>query len=283
MRYNDTFIDETPVPDYASRLRLDGRVVVVLGAGQGIGRQVAHAAAAAGATVCCGDLAEARATRVAEEVGGVAWTGDVTRREEVQRLFDELEETTTGVTDVVDIVGDATWAALLDVEDEDWDRQFALNLRHAFYAMQIGARTMAAGGRSGAMAFVASPDGAIASPLHAPYGAAKAGLISLVQTGAIELAPLGIRVNAIGPGSALTAGHPRSAQSITQYESIIPLGRMQDATDMASVLLFLLSDLARNITGQMLFVDGGLSVKPPLPRDAKSIAAMLNGSADAPR
>lgn len=281
MRYDDSFIDETPVPDYQSRLRLDGRAVVVVGAGQGIGRQVAHAVASAGAAVCCADRAEGRAKQVAEETGGMAWVGDVTRREGVEALFADARSRLGRVTDVVDIVGDATWGALLDVSDDEWDAQFALNLRHALYAVQVGGRIMAESRQEGTLAFVASPDGIGSSPRHAAYGAAKAGLISLVKTAAIELAPDRIRVNAIAPGSAVTAGHKRTPESIAQYEGLIPLGRMQDATDMAGVLLFLLSDLARNITGQTLVIDGGLSTKPALPRDQASIAAMLAGSAPA--
>jgi NAD(P)-dependent dehydrogenase (short-subunit alcohol dehydrogenase family) len=281
VRYDDRFIDETPVPDYQARLRLDGRGIVVIGAGQGIGRQVAHAVAGAGATVCCADMARGRAERVAQETGGVPWVGDVTNREEMEHLFESACSGLGRVTDVVDIVGDATWGALLDVPDEEWDAQFALNLRHVLYAVQIGGRILAEGGQEGTLAFVASPDGMGSSPRHAAYGAAKAGLISLVKTAAIELAPNRIRVNAIAPGSAVTAGHQRSPESIAQYEGLIPLGRMQDATDMAGVLLFLLSDLGRNVTGQTLVIDGGLSTKPALPRDEATIAAMLAGSAPA--
>lgn len=273
------FVDDTPVPDYASLLRLDGRVVVVIGGGQGIGRQTAHAVATLGATVCCTDIDDRRAQQVASEVGGMAWTGDITDRREVERLFREVERELGPVQAVADIVGAATWTRLVDIEDDDWHGQFRINLDQAFYVVQVAGRAMGRSGLGGSLAFVASPDGVTGSAFHASYGAAKAGLISLVKTASLELAPLGIRVNAISPGSAVTAGHPRKAESIAQYEEIIPLGRMQDATDMASGLLFLLSDLARNVSGQVLLIDGATSAKSLLPRDEKSLAWVLKPSA----
>lgn len=272
---DEAFLDETPVPDYASWLRLDGRVVVVIGGGQGIGRQTTHAAAALGATVCCTDIDDRRASRVAAEVGGMAWTGDITDRREVERLFTEVESQLGPVHAVADIVGAATWTRLVDIEDEDWHDQFRINLDQAFYVVQVAGRAMARTGIGGSMAFVASPDGITGSAFHASYGAAKAALISLVKTASLELAQFGIRVNAISPGSAVTAGHPRAGESIAQYEEIIPLGRMQDATDMAAGLIFLLSDLARNISGQVLLIDGATSAKSLLPRDEKSLAWVL--------
>jgi NAD(P)-dependent dehydrogenase (short-subunit alcohol dehydrogenase family) len=270
-----SFVDTTPVPDYASWLRLDGRVVVVIGGGQGIGRQMSHAAASVGARVCCTDIDEERAKRVAAEVGGMPWVGDVTRRSEVERLFAEVEDELGPPEAVADIVGAATWHRLVEIDDEEWDGQFRINLTQAFYVVQVAGLAMARHGRGGVLAFVASPDGITGSAFHAAYGAAKAGLISLVKTASLELAPFGIRVNAISPGSAVTAGHPRSAETIAQYEGIIPMGRMQDATDMAAGMLFLLSDLARNISGQTLLIDGATSAKSLLPRDEKSLAWLL--------
>jgi NAD(P)-dependent dehydrogenase (short-subunit alcohol dehydrogenase family) len=95
------------------------------------------------------------------------------------------------VTDVVDIVGDASWGALLDLPDAEWDAEFGLNLRHALYAVQIGGRAMTDGGQEGTLAFVASSDVIGSSPRHAAYGAAKAGLISLVIRRSLSWRPIG--------------------------------------------------------------------------------------------
>ena len=97
--------DDTPVPDYQSMLRLDGRRFVLIGAGQGIGRQAAHTLSGAGARVLCVDVDEGLAQDIAEEVGGVPWSGDATNRDEVERMFADATAALGGVDGVVDIVG----------------------------------------------------------------------------------------------------------------------------------------------------------------------------------
>jgi len=263
-------------PDYNARGRLDGRRVMVIGGGMGIGHQTCLAVSDAGAQVFCVDIIAERAAAVAEQVGGFAGIGDARQRSDVERMFAEAQAAFGApVTDVVDVIGDASWAPLLAVDDETWLEQFRINLSHALFVMQIASRLWVENGINGSMAFVASPDGMGSSALHAPYGAAKAGLINLVKTAALEFAQHGIRVNAIAPDAAVTPGHPRSPESIAAYEAIIPLGRMQDDTDMAGVLRWLLTDLARSVTGQTILVDGGLSVISRLPRDLKSVASMI--------
>ena len=130
--------DDTPVPDYQSMLRLDGRRFVLIGAGQGIGRQAAHALSGAGTRVLCVDVDEGLAQDIAEEVGGVPWSGDATNRDEVERMFADATAALGGVDGVVDIVGIARFIELPDVTDDDWEWFFSMNLRHAFLAMQIG-------------------------------------------------------------------------------------------------------------------------------------------------
>ena len=270
-------------PDYNARSRLDGHRVVIVGGGMGLGHQTALAVADAGASVVCVDIIAERAAAVAAQVGGFAWSGDARRREDVERMLADAEAAFGApVTDVVDIVGDAAWAPLLEMDDSIWQGQFQVNLDHAFFVIQTAARNWIGNGQRGTLAFVASPDGMGSSALHAAYGAAKAGLINLVKTAALELGPHGIRVNAIAPDAAVTPGHPRPPESIAAYEAIIPLGRMQDDTDMAGVLRWLLSDLARSVTGQTILVDGGLSVISRLPRDRKSIETMI-GRVGAPQ
>jgi NAD(P)-dependent dehydrogenase (short-subunit alcohol dehydrogenase family) len=270
-----TSLDDSDVPDYAGALRLDGRGMVVIGAGQGIGRQTSHALAAAGAKVFCIDNDEARAEAVAREVGGVAGVGDATRREDMQRLFDEALDALGRIDGLADIIGLPIYGPLLDLDDAAWDRQQDLTLRQAYYAAQIGARAIiksAVGG--GSMVFIASLSGLTSAPHHASYGAAKAGLISLVRSAANEFARYKIRVNAVAPGVIWT---PRVSAAMdpdnrAQAERGIPLRRLGQPSDIASGVLFFMSGLASYVTGQTLAVDGGASVtypvamKPPAPK-----------------
>jgi NAD(P)-dependent dehydrogenase (short-subunit alcohol dehydrogenase family) len=258
--------DLTPVPDYGARLRLDGRRFVVLGGGQGIGRQATHALANAGARVACVDLEADRAEQVAGEVGGVAVTGDATSRDGATRIYDEAVGALGGVDGMVDIIGMARYAGLVDISDEDWDWHFDIVLRHAYLAMQLYGRALSDGG-GGAMVFVASVSGIRSAPSHAAYGAAKAGLMSLVRTGAVELGPSGVRVNAVAPGVVWT---PRISEFLgdegrVRNEANTPLGRIAQPADIAAAILFLASDLSSYVSGQTLVVDGGVGVKFPYP------------------
>ena len=261
-----TSTDDTPVPDYPSGLRLDGRRFVVVGAGQGIGRQTAHALASVGARVACVDVDAARAREVAAEVAGVAVAGDASRRDDAERVFEEVIGALGGLDGLVDIVGMARYAALLDVDDDDWDWQFDIVLRHAYLAVQLGGRSLAAGS-GGVMAFVASVSGLTSAPRHAAYGAAKAALMALVRSAAVELGPSGVRVNAVAPGVVWT---PRVSALLgedgrVRNEANTPLRRVAQPADIAAALLFLCSDLSSYVSGQTLVVDGGVGAKFPYP------------------
>jgi NAD(P)-dependent dehydrogenase (short-subunit alcohol dehydrogenase family) len=261
-----TSADDSPVPDYLDLLRLDGRRFVVIGAGLGIGRQTAHALSGAGARVACVDVEADRAHAVASEVGGVAVVGDATQRADAQRVFDTATEALGGLEGVVDIVGMARFSALTAVDDDEWDWQFDIVLRHAYLAVQLGGRRLAAGS-GGVMAFVASASGLTSAPHHAAYGAAKAALMSLVRSAAVELGPAGVRVNAVAPGVVWTPriaaqrGEPGRARNTANT----PLRRVALPADIAAALLFLCSDLAAYVTGQTLVVDGGVGAKFPYP------------------
>ncbi|MGW7273748.1 SDR family NAD(P)-dependent oxidoreductase [Streptomyces sp. NPDC054864] len=259
-------LDTSPLPDYATLHRLDDRAYVVLGAGNGIGRQAAHALTAAGARVLCVDLDQGRAEAVAAETGGVPYVADVTRREEMRQLFAHARRELGPVGGVVDIVGMARYAPLDELDDDSWDWHFSLVLRHAWLTVQYGGEALAEAG-GGPLVFVASVSGLTAAPLHAAYGAAKAGLISLVRSAAVEYGPRGVRVNAVAPGVVWT---PRVAALIGEEgrernARNAPLARVAETSDIASALLFFASPLSSYVTGQTLVVDGGVSVKFPYP------------------
>jgi NAD(P)-dependent dehydrogenase (short-subunit alcohol dehydrogenase family) len=266
-----TRTDDSEVPDYPGMLRMDGRGVVVIGAGQGIGRQTSHALAQAGATVCCVDLDAELAEEIAGEVGGVPWTGNATVRADAERLFAEAPGLlaaagASGLGGVVDIVGMAQYRGLLDMDDELWDWHHDIVLRHAYLAVQLGGTALRDAG-GGVMVFVASASGLTAAPRHAAYGAAKAGLIGLVRSAAVELGPLGIRVNAVAPGLVWT---PRVSGYLGDKGKVLnsansPLERVALPQDIAAAIVFLASDLSAYVNGQVLSVDGGVGVKFPYP------------------
>lgn len=264
--------DRSPVPQFLDLLRLDGRGYVVAGAGQGIGRQACHALVQAGADrIVCVDVDEQRANAIARELDeaagrsvGVAWAGDVTARDEAARLARDAEAQLGTVSGFVDIIGVSRWESILDMTDETFDWEIDICFRHAFLLSQeLGRRMVEAGG--GSMVFVSSVSGLTAAPMHAAYGAAKAALMAWVQSLAVELGPSGIRANTVAPGAILT---PRMAALLDEQQrernaANAPVQRMAATSEIASVILFLLSDMASYISGQTLIADGGVSVKFP--------------------
>jgi len=258
--------DRSAVPDYAELASLDGRAFVVAGAGQGIGRQTCHALASAGAQVLCVDIVPDLARRVAEEVGGVAYVTDMCERSGVREALNAAVEAFGTLSGIVDIIGIARFQYLAEVGDEDWDWAQRMNLKHAFLIAQLGAAELAAHG-GGSIVYIASVSGMGAAQRHAAYGAAKAGMISLVSSAAVEYGPHGVRVNAVAPGVVWT---PRIGAAVgdvrrVAWSEATPLGRLGEPKDIAAAVLFLASDLSGFVTGQTLVVDGGLRDRFPYP------------------
>jgi NAD(P)-dependent dehydrogenase (short-subunit alcohol dehydrogenase family) len=187
--------DRSPVPNYTTLYGLTGRVMVVLGGGNGIGRRTCHALAQAGPRVVCVDRDQARAEAVAREVNGVAQAGDVTKRTDVERIFAAARREGE-VRGVVDIVGMPHLGPLAKLDDRLWASQFDLVLTHAFLAIQVGGKAIADAG-GGAMVFVASMSGMTQIPGQVAYGTAKAALIQLVAGMGLEFGPMRVRVNAL--------------------------------------------------------------------------------------
>jgi 3-oxoacyl-[acyl-carrier protein] reductase len=256
--------DTSEVPDYRAMGRLDGRVFVVLGAGQGIGRQSAHALAQAGAKVVCVGRRAEPTEHVAREVGGIAITADATSRPDMERLAAETLACCGAVHGLVDILGVPLVKPLIEVTDEDWDWQFDMSLRHAFLGMQVFAPRIGQQG-GGAMVFVSSTSGKVISSDRAAYAASKAALQQLVAAAAIEFGPLKVRVNAVAPGLVLT---PRvrgnlSAENIARSAAMYPLGKLADPSEIASVILFLAGNLSSHVNGQTVYAEGGVSARSP--------------------
>lgn len=259
--------DSNAVPEYRAMLGLADRGFVVFGAGEGIGRQTCHALSQAGARVVCVDREPALAERVAEEVRGVPATADATQRAEVERVFALADEALgPRLSGIVDIVGMAHIGPIVSIDDEAWDRQFDIVLRHVYLTLQLGSpRLQARGG--GTMVYVGSISGEVSVPSQAVYGTAKAALHHLVRCAAHELGPAGIRVNAIAPGVVRT---PRLLKGLNEalwqrLSDLNPLRRVAIPSEIAAAILFLASDLSGYVTGNVLTLDGGISNMAVIP------------------
>lgn len=253
--------------DFLSALRLDGRGLVVLGAGQGIGEAAARALAQAGGKVLCVDREADLAEKVASAIGGLACPGDVTQRPDMERIFATARKAFGNVRGVVDIVGMAKLAPLTAFTDADYEWQFDVGLWHAYLVLQIGAPMMAESG-GGSFTFVGSISGIGCLPNEAIYGASKAALHFLARAAAVELGPRSIRVNAIAPGFVRTPRLDRlvTPQRWTEIGAEIPLGQVARPDDIAGPLLFLASDLSSQVSGAVLAIDGGLGAMAAVPQ-----------------
>lgn len=263
MTTNDTTAD-LRTPDYGARARLDGKVFVVFGAGQGIGRETAHALSQSGARVVCVGRRREPTEAIAGEVGGVASLGDATVRADVERIFAEAEAAYGQVNGLVDILGEPRLGALKDVSDADWDWQFDIGVRHVFLTAQIGLALIGRHG-GGVAVYVSSIAGMFASRNQIAYGASKAALQQFVRSAAVEFGPAGVRVNAVVPGVIRT---PRvlqkfSPETLRNIDALYPLGAAGVPADIASAILFMASPLSRHVTGQSLLVDGGVTLRSP--------------------
>ncbi|HKR89320.1 MAG TPA: SDR family oxidoreductase [Phenylobacterium sp.] len=243
---------------------LRGRPFVLIGGGEGLGLAIARHLRAAGAEVLVADRDLAMAAAVAEQTGAVAFQADALDRESLRGAFEEAARRFGEVQGVVDIIGIAKLQPLRDFTDDDWAWQFEMVVRHAFLTLQIGAEYVVDGG---SFTMVGSLSGSHVVRRQTAYGSAKAALHHLVRGAALEYAARGVRVNAIAPGFIRT---PRleqllSDESWRQVEGAIPLGRAAKPADIAGGVLFLASDLAKIVTGQILPADGGVSVAAALP------------------
>ncbi len=259
-------------------LQLSGRVAVVVGAARGIGRAIAETFVEEGAHVVLLDR-DAELTKVAREIGSSRATPllvDVVDYQAVRRTADSVVAALGRVDHVVFAVGIGSGKygfPFWNLEPSDWGRVLevnvvgAVNVAHAFAPILVAAH-------SGTMLFLASVAGQIGSQTDPPYSASKAALLNFMQCAARDLAPYGVRVNALCPGMVQTmlnhsvweAWHRQQPSEKRQsYEEwaaekirrVVPLGRWQEPRDIAAMAVFLASERGRNITGQTINVDGG--------------------------
>ena len=243
--------------------KLADKIVIVTGAGQGIGRGIALTLAAEGATVVVTDVNEATAEETAAETGGLGIRADVTSRESVDAMVEQV----VGRFGRIDVlVNNAGWdkaGPFLDSDPADWDRIIAINLYGVLNTSKAVLPIMAAQGH-GHVVNLASDAGRVGSSGEAVYSAAKGGVIAFTKATAREMARHQVNVNCVCPGPTDTAlfasvggDNPKLREALTRA---IPFRRLAKPQDLANVVAFLASDEAGYVTGQTVSVSGGLTM-----------------------
>lgn len=254
--------------------RLAGKVAVVTAAGSGIGRAIARRFAAEGAAVVVSDVDETRALGVVQEIGDAggkagAYLCDVSNSTAVRALVDYAVGHHGHLDVFVNNAAMPIGARLQDMSDEDWRKVQAVTIDGTFFGTREALRAMTERG-SGSVINITSGAGLAAEPMLGAYGAAKAAVINLTKTAAVEAAPYGVRVNAISPGSIETPpllgwiDHFPGGRKA--FEKQIPAGRIGKPEEIAAVALFLASDEASYVSGTTIAADGAVSARLASPR-----------------
>ena len=249
---------------------LAGRTALVTGATRGIGRGIAEVLCGAGARVVISGRDADRGRRVAGEVTApdapcVFRQADVRSREDLESLAAYACERFGSLDLLVHNAGVYPEVALADMSEADWDLVHDTNLKSAFFAFRACLPFLKES-PAGRIIFVSSITGPVTGfPGLAHYGASKAGMEGFMRSAAIEVAPFGITVNAVAPGSIRTEGlADLGAEAIEAMEALIPLKRLGEPRDVGGAVLYLASDLASFVTGQSLVIDGG-QILPEIP------------------
>jgi len=242
---------------------LDGQRAFVTGGASGIGAATCRRMAAEGARVAVVDIDESRAQAVAQSVDGIAYAVDVTDFDALSRAAGDANAKLGGLTLLFNNAGGSSMAALHDYELDEWQRIVTLNLTGVFHGFKAVAPLIAESG-GGAIVSTASISGTRPAAGEAPYAAAKAAVAALTATAALEYAPT-VRVNAVSPGMIATPMttlllERQGLGRAEQMAAKTPLDRVGAPEDIADVVVFLCSDLARFVTGQNLVIDGGMTL-----------------------
>jgi len=247
-------------------MKLDGKVAIITGGARGIGLAIAKRYVAEGANIVIADVDAAAGEAAAHALGeGCRFKAtDVGDAQQAQSLINDAVAAFGALDILVNNAGIVHAADFLDLKEADFDRVLRVNLKGAFLVGQAAARRMVdeakAGRPAGTIINMSSVNAVLAIPNQVPYCVSKGGIAQLTKVMALSLAPYGIRVNAIGPGSIMTdilKSVATDREAKRRLLSRTPLGRIGEPDEVAAIALFLASDDSAYITGQTVYADGG--------------------------
>ncbi len=239
------------------------KVALVTGAGLGIGKGIALALAKEGYAVVVSDINEEYGTQTATEVEALGVKTlfvkcDVADATQVANLFTQVQESFGQLDVLVNNAGIYPFVSFVDMEESDWDRVMNVNMKGVFFCTKEAVKIMPEGGRIVDVSSIASIQG-FTGLVH--YCASKGGVNGMVRALALELAPRKITINAVAPGAIATPGAQMPEENMQQILAGIPLARMGQPEDIAYAVVFLASEKPNYITGQVLVVDGGWTIR----------------------
>ncbi len=252
-------------------MSLSGKCAIVTGGNSGIGKAIVLALAAEGANIVIDYVSHPEATEDLEQqvaaLGdrAIGVDADVSAVADLQNLIDSAVNAFGRVDIMVNNAGIETRTGILDSSESDFDKVIAINMKSAFFGTQIAAKQMIAQGDGGVVINISSVHEDWPMPGNTPYCLSKGGIRMLTRTAGVELAPHGVRVVGVGPGAVATPINlvemdPASQKKLNNY---IPLGRMAQSGEIASVVAFLASSGAGYITGTTVFADGAIMMQSP--------------------
>ncbi len=243
-------------------MRLNNKTAIVTGSSSGIGRAIADAFLSEGANVVYSDINEMSGPTSTERSHFIKC--DVSRSDQVDRLVSETVSKFGHLDIMVNNAGIGSLGGITDTDNEGWDRVIGINLSGTFYGMRASARHMKENGIQGSIINISSILGRVGFKNALAYCASKGGVVQLTHSGALDLSDLKIRVNAIAPGfidTKMTEVVKENKEFHEMVKSNTPMGHMGEPNDIAATAIYLASDEAKYVTGEVIYVDGGWTAR----------------------